>query len=113
LRLSWGEAVDCWRVTELERGRRLTLRAEMRLPGDAVLDFQLVPVEARGVPAAATRVVQTARFRPRGLAGLLYWYAVLPAHGLVFSGLLQGIAERAEAAGALDGPPSGEITGRI
>jgi uncharacterized protein YbjT (DUF2867 family) len=91
-RLYWGEVLDFWRVTELQHGRRLTLRAEMRLPGDAVLDFELSTVEARD-RATSTRLVQTARFRPKGLAGLLYWYAVLPFHGLVFQGLLQGIAD--------------------
>lgn len=64
--LSWGDAVDFWRLTELDRGRRLTLRAEMRLPGDAVLDFELFPLEPAG-GGMATRLVQTARFRPRGL----------------------------------------------
>lgn len=94
--LSWGEAVGFWRVTELERGRRLTLRAEMRLPGDAILDFELSTAESRdGAPA--TRLLQTARFRPKGLAGLLYWYAVTPFHGPVFDGLLKGIREAAVA----------------
>lgn len=91
-RLYWGEVLDFWRVTELQRGRRLTLRAEMRVPGDAVLDFELSKVELPG-HASSTRLVQTARFRSKGLAGLLYWYAVLPFHGLVFQGLLQGIAD--------------------
>jgi hypothetical protein len=88
--------LDFWRVTELQRGKRLTLRAEMRLPGDAVLDFELVPIATAA--GTATRLIQTARFRPRGLAGLLYWYAVMPAHGLVFNGLLQGICRAAETA---------------
>ena len=95
-RLSWGEALDFWRVVELERGRRLTLRAEMKLPGDAVLDFELTPVGDGEAPA--TRLLQTARFRPRGLTGLVYWYAVMPFHGLVFNGLLRGITEAAEGA---------------
>ena len=95
-RLSWGEVLDFWRVVELRRGRRLTLRAEMRLPGDAVLDFELTPVESHdGTPA--TRLVQTAKFRPKGLAGLLYWYAVLPFHGFVFDGLLKGISAASTA----------------
>jgi len=97
-RLSWGEAVDFWRVVEFDRDRRLTLRAEMRLPGDAVLDFELSSISDRD-QAPATRLVQTARFRPRGLAGLLYWYAVMPFHALVFKGLLRGIAEAAETRG--------------
>jgi uncharacterized protein YndB with AHSA1/START domain len=87
-RLSWGEAVDFWRVVEIEPDRRLTLRAEMRVPGVAVLDFDLTAVEG---DAMATRLVQTARFRPRGLAGLLYWYLVLPFHKPVFDGLIEGI----------------------
>lgn len=96
--LAWGEVVDFWRVVEFERDRRLTLRAEMRLPGDAVLDFELQPMSDGDGPPA-TRLVQTARFRPRGLAGLLYWYSVMPFHAFVFKGLLQGIAEAAEARG--------------
>jgi hypothetical protein len=94
-RLSWGETLDFWRVTELKRGYRLTLRAEMRVPGDAVLDFELFPVGDATAAAPATRLVQTARFRPRGLAGLAYWYAVLPFHGPVFDGLIGGIADAA------------------
>ena len=86
-RLAWGEAVDFWRVVEIETDRRLTLRAEMKVPGVAVLDFALTPVDGN----AATRLVQTARFRPRGLAGLLYWYLVLPFHKPVFDGLIDGI----------------------
>jgi hypothetical protein len=92
-RLSWGEAVGFWRVSELIPGQRLTLHAEMRVPGVAVLDFALEPDAANG----GTRLTQTAKFRPRGLAGPLYWYAVLPFHGLVFRGLLDGIAAEAES----------------
>jgi uncharacterized protein YbjT (DUF2867 family) len=91
-RLSWGEAVDFWRVIELQPQQRLTLRAEMRVPGVAVLDFALTPTTAE---ATATRLVQTARFRPRGLYGLLYWYLVLPFHKPVFDGLSDGIRSAA------------------
>lgn len=91
----WGDTLDFWRVVELERGQRLTLRAEMRVPGDAVLDFELRPADDG---LAATRLTQTARFRPRGLGGLLYWYAVLPFHKPVFDGLLSGIAAAAQSA---------------
>lgn len=94
-RLSWGEAVDFWRVVELQPRERLTLRAEMRVPGVAVLDFSLAPAD--GDPAA-TRLVQTARFRPRGLYGLLYWYLVLPFHKPVFDSLIHGIQTAAQAA---------------
>ncbi|HWI18246.1 MAG TPA: SDR family oxidoreductase, partial [Vicinamibacterales bacterium] len=93
-RLSWGEAVDFWRVVELQPQQRLTLRAEMRVPGDAVLDFTLTPLPG---DATSTRLVQTARFRPRGLYGLLYWYLVLPFHKPVFDSLIDGIRLAAQA----------------
>ena len=94
--VGYGEALDFWRVTGLEKDRRLSLRAEMKLPGEALLEFSLAP------EAAGTRLTQTARFRPRGLAGLAYWYAVLPLHAVVFRGMLQGI--RGAALGRPDGP---------
>jgi uncharacterized protein YbjT (DUF2867 family)/uncharacterized protein YndB with AHSA1/START domain len=102
-RLSWGDVLDFWRVSEIERGRRLTLRAEMRLPGEAVLDFELTALNTGQAPR--TRLVQTARFRPRGLAGLAYWYAVWPFHGAVFAGLLRGIGD---ASVSVDSPLSSE-----
>lgn len=98
--LSWGETVGFWRVAEIVPAERLTLRAEMRVPGDAVLDFELAPAIVGG--ASGTRLVQTAKFRPRGLSGLLYWYAVLPFHGAVFKGLLNGVRDAA----VLPDPPA-------
>jgi len=92
-RLAYGDAVDFWRVSALEPDRRLALRAEMRVPGDAVLEFEIEP----GAAAGSSRLVQTARFRPRGLLGLAYWYAVLPLHSLVFGRMLDGIRRAAEA----------------
>jgi uncharacterized protein YbjT (DUF2867 family) len=86
----FGEALDFWRVTGLEPGRRLRLRAEMRLPGEALLEFV---VEPRGEHACTLR--QIALFEPRGLFGLVYWYAVLPFHGVVFRGMLRGIERQA------------------
>jgi uncharacterized protein YbjT (DUF2867 family) len=91
--LRYGDALDFWRVAACEPGRRLSLRAEMRLPGEALLDFR---IEARGDARCA--LVQTALFKPRGLFGLLYWYGVLPFHGIVFRGMLNGIARDATAA---------------
>lgn len=92
--LAFGDALDFWRVTAVEPQRRLELRAEMKLPGEALLSFEVRP----GEPGTATcTLTQTARFRPRGLAGLAYWYAVLPLHGLVFNGMLNGIRRAAEA----------------
>ena len=74
------------------RKRLLELRAEMRLPGEATLTFQVAPTAEAGCT-----LTQTARFKPRGLAGLAYWYAVAPLHGIVFKGILHGIRRAAEA----------------
>ena len=87
--VGYGEALDFWRVTAVERNRRLALRAEMKLPGEALLEFE---IERDGDGA---RLVQTARFRPKGLLGLAYWYAVLPFHAFVFDGMTQGIRREA------------------
>ncbi len=101
--LSYGDALDFWRVVRLEKNKRLKLLAEMKLPGEAVLDFEIIP-ETDG---PGTRLVQTALFRPRGLLGLGYWYAVLPFHAFVFNGMLRGIRTQAEKAGAAHlGSPS-------
>lgn len=92
-RLAYGDALDFWRVATVEANRRLVLRAEMRLPGDATLEFLIEPSAAPG----GSRLVQTARFRPRGLLGLAYWYAVLPLHAVVFQRMLTGIRGAAES----------------
>jgi uncharacterized protein YbjT (DUF2867 family) len=91
--LAWGDTVGFWRVAGIDPPAWLALRAEMRVPGDAVLEFRIEP--AIGGGEAGSTVVQTARFRPRGLLGLLYWYGVAPFHGPVFAGLIDGIAEAA------------------
>ena len=103
-RVSFGEALDFWRVTGIERGRRLELRAEMKLPGEALLEFEIEPDQ--NDPLRCT-VVQEARFKPRGLLGLAYWYAVVPLHGFVFRGMLNGIRRTAEelAARSRQSPP--------
>lgn len=93
-----GDALDFWRVLVVENEHRLKLVAEMKVPGEAVLEFVLIECSD-----GTTEIRQHARFRPRGLAGLLYWYAVLPFHGLVFSGMLRGIA-RASQADVISGP---------
>jgi uncharacterized protein YbjT (DUF2867 family) len=104
--ISYGEALDFWRVTGLDRDRRLTLRAEMKLPGAALLEFTLEPLDAGEDGSPRTRLVQTARFRPKGLFGLAYWYAVKPLHRIVFSGMLDGICRTArELAAAEPGVP--------
>jgi hypothetical protein len=84
-----GDTVDFWRVEAFEADRLLRLRAEMRLPGRAWLQFE---VEGGGGVSA---IRQTALFDPHGLLGLLYWYGLYPLHNLVFRGMLEGIAEAA------------------
>jgi len=84
--LRYGDALDFWRVVGLVQDRSLSLRAEMRVPGEALLDFR---IQAIGDRQCTLR--QTAIFEPRGLFGLIYWYSVLPLHGLVFRGMLAGI----------------------
>jgi len=86
----YGEALDFWRVVGVERDKRLVLRAEMKLPGEALIEFR---VEARGEFQCLLQ--QRALFRPRGLFGLLYWYAVAPLHHVVFRGMLLGIRREA------------------
>ncbi|NNE00463.1 MAG: SDR family oxidoreductase [Pirellulaceae bacterium] len=90
--LSYGEAVDFWRVNGYTTGRWLRLHAEMKLPGVAELEFRVEPITED-----TTRVTQTARFRPKGLLGLAYWYAVLPLHFFVFPTMVNGIKRDAEA----------------
>lgn len=87
-----GDAVDFWRVEAVEPGRLVRLRAEMKLPGRAWLQFQAEPLEA-----SRTRLVQTAYFAPKGLLGLVYWYLLYPVHGLIFSRLIRRLAQGAAA----------------
>jgi hypothetical protein len=104
--VSYGEALDFWRVVGIERNRRLVLRAEMKLPGEALLEFDIEPRDGR---RCALR--QTALFRPRGLFGLLYWYAVVPLHHIVFRGMLRGIACEALQIARTSLPPQAAVTG--
>jgi hypothetical protein len=90
-----GDAVDFWRVEAVEPGRLLRLRAEMKVPGRAWLEFR---VESAG--ADTSRLMQTAFFAPRGLSGLLYWYLLYPIHAFIFSGMAKQLARRAEASEA-------------
>jgi hypothetical protein len=96
-RVAYGEALDFWRVIGIEQDRSLRLRAEMRLPGEAVLEFEVRKREADD-GFNHTSLIQIARFRPRGLLGLMYWYSVLPLHAIVFRGMLDGIRRAAEEA---------------
>jgi uncharacterized protein YbjT (DUF2867 family) len=90
-----GDAVDFWRVEAVEPDRLLRLRAEMKVPGRAWLEFKVEPVDAR-----TSRLSQTAFFAPRGLAGLLYWYLLYPIHAVIFSGMARALARRADQSAA-------------
>lgn len=80
-----GDALDFWRVLVAEpKQKRLLLFAEMKLPGEAWLEFR---IDEKNI------LHQTATFRPKGLMGRLYWYSVLPFHGIVFSGMIRKIAK--------------------
>ncbi len=87
-----GDAIDFWRVEVVEPDRRLLLRAEMKLPGSAWLQFETFPFEA-----GQTRLVQTAFFAPKGLLGLIYWYVLYPIHRIIFAGMIRNIAKYALA----------------
>ena len=90
-----GDAVDFWRVEAVEPDRLLRLRAEMKVPGRAWLEFRVEPIDA-----GTSRLSQTAFFAPRGLTGLLYWYLLYPIHAVIFSGLAKKLALLAQEVGA-------------
>ncbi|RZK78728.1 MAG: SDR family oxidoreductase [Pedobacter sp.] len=80
-----GSVVDFWRVILADKkGKRLLLYAEMKLPGEAWLEFK---IDEHNV------LTQTATFRPLGLSGRLYWYAVLPFHAFIFKGMMENISK--------------------
>lgn len=85
-RVTVGDTIDFWRVEAIEPDRRLRLRAEMKVPGRAWLEFEVEPIES------GSRIRQTAIFDPVGLFGLAYWYAMYPFHQFVFAGMLRNIA---------------------
>jgi hypothetical protein len=87
-----GDVIDFWRVEEFEPDRFLRLRAEMKVPGRAWLEFEVTAVEGHST------IRQTALFDPLGLFGLCYWYALYPAHQFVFAGMLRNIIRAAQRA---------------
>jgi hypothetical protein len=91
-RLRVGDALDWWRVEEIEPDRQLRLFAEMRLPGRAWLEFDVEPA------GDGSTIRQTAIYDPIGLGGLAYWYATFPLHRRIFAGMLREIAASAEQA---------------
>lgn len=90
-----GDALDFWRVEAVEPDHLIRLRAEMKMPGDAWLEFRVRPL-----PDGRSHLTQSAFFVPKGVWGLNYWYSLYPMHGVLFSGLIRKIGERAEKAAA-------------
>jgi uncharacterized protein YndB with AHSA1/START domain len=88
-RMRIGDAVDFFRVEAIVPDRLVRLRAEMRVPGQAWLEWTMEPT------ATGTRLVQRARFHPRGVWGRVYWYALLPIHHVIFRRLAERLAETA------------------
>jgi uncharacterized protein YbjT (DUF2867 family) len=86
-----GDHVDSWHVVGMEPGRRLTLMMGMKAPGAGVLEFEVEPE-----PGGGARVTATAYWHPAGVWGLVYWYALVPAHLFIFRCMTAGICRRAE-----------------
>jgi uncharacterized protein YbjT (DUF2867 family) len=93
--VEFGETLDFWRVTDVVHAKKLVLTAEMKLPGVAELSFDIDPAQD-GHSDGPRALTMTARFRPSGLLGIAYWYAVLPLHNIVFGGMLRGMKRAAE-----------------
>jgi hypothetical protein len=94
-----GDTVDCWRVMGLEPLRRLTLFSGLKGPGAMVMEFELKTLDD-----GATEVRVSGYWHPAGVWGLLYWYAMLPVHSLVFRGFAPAIAKRAARYSPNPGP---------
>lgn len=90
-----GEALDFWRVEDVQPNRSILLRAEMKLPGKGWLRFEA----NQTADPAVTKLTQTAFFAPKGLWGLIYWYSIYPIHGALFSTMINQLAAQAEATG--------------
>lgn len=83
-----GDALDFWRVEKLDRPKTLRLRAEMRMPGLAWLEFLVEPDAKTG----GCKITQTATYAPKGLIGHIYWWSVWPMHGIVFPSMIKKMA---------------------
>jgi Protein of unknown function (DUF2867) len=95
-----GDRIDYWTVLAVEPGRRLTLHFGMRAPGSGVLEFEVEPR-----PGGGSRLGITAYWHPQGVWGLLYWYAMVPAHLLLFrrmSAAMLRCAASSDASGRVD-----------
>ena len=88
--LQVGDVVDSWRVISIQPGKQLTMLMEMKVPGAGVLEFD---IDDSGDGQRSITV--TAYFHPAGVWGLLYWFAVLPFHAILFRGMTSEIVRRA------------------
>ena len=88
IELRVGDALDFWRVLDVVQEERLLLFAEMKVPGEALLEFKILPVTNQ-----YTDLEMLSRFLPKGLWGLLYWYSLYPFHEKIFFGMLKAIAK--------------------
>jgi len=91
-----GESLDFWRVEAVEKNRLLRLRAEMKVPGKAWLQFESTPQDGK------TLLTETAYYEPRGFFGFVYWYAMWPFHAFLFDGLIRRLAARARMLARLE-----------
>ena len=91
-KLSVGDALDFWRVEAVEEDKMIRLRAEMKVPGKAWLQFRIEEAEN-----GKCMLSQTAFFEPKGVFGIIYWYTLYPAHKIIFSGLIKRIGDYAES----------------
>ena len=89
-KLEQGDALDFWRVEKIIQNKLIRLKAEMKLPGDAWLEYA-IKSNSRN-----TQLIQTAYFVPKGLPGLVYWYFLYPIHKIIFSGIINKIKEEIE-----------------
>jgi len=99
-----GDTLDFWRVEVVERDRLLRLRAEMKVPGRAWLEYRL-DTEQDG----RTRIRQTALFEPRGLAGILYWYLFYIPHRFIFPGMVRQLIRRSRQSASQRDATAGEV----
>ena len=88
--LKQGDALDFWRVEKIILNKLLRLKAEMKLPGKAWLEYEIVEDKN------STHLFQRAYFMPTGLFGLIYWYSLYPLHKIIFKGLVNAIKDKVE-----------------
>ncbi|MEJ2485736.1 MAG: SDR family oxidoreductase [Anaerolineales bacterium] len=98
-----GESLDFWRVESITPNRAMLLRAEMRTPGKAWLEFESIPQ-----PEGKTLLKLGAYFAARGLGGLLYWYSLFPIHKFIFDGMIRNLTKRAAEISQTSGNSHGE-----